>query len=1397
LYVGLDIGSVSVNAVLMDDAQNVVEDHYRRTRGQPVEVTLAVLEDILSRTAAQQIKSVVVTGSGGKLLSSLLGCECINEIVAQGKATATLYPHVRSVIEMGGEDSKLLLLEQDAAGVTRVKDFAMNTICAAGTGSFLDQQAARLGVNIEGEFGEMAKRAAHPPRIAGRCSVFAKTDMIHLQQEATPDYEIVAGLCFALARNFRSNIAKGKELAKPISFQGGVAFNEGMIRAFTEVLNLAPGELIIPEHRASVGAIGAIQVQLEKGESDGQLNIEPLHEYLKHRTSDVKRHEPLVGDDYPIRTDAHPVRTTERIPAYLGVDIGSISTNVVVIDQEGRVLSRRYLMTAGRPIVAVQRGIAEVGGEVADKVEILGAGTTGSGRYLIGDVIGADVVKNEITAHATGAAFSNKEVDTIFEIGGQDSKYISLENGAVVDFTMNKVCAAGTGSFLEEQAEKLGIAIKGEFSEMALRAETPAHLGERCTVFMESDLNHAQQRGVEKVDLVAGLCYSIVYNYLNKVVEDRKIGNVIFFQGGTAYNRGVKAAFEKVLGKKVTVPPHHDVLGAIGVALIARDESSGASQFKGFDLAKRKYEVETFQCKDCPNLCEVRRVRVEGEAPLHYGSRCGKYDEVKKAPKGQHLPQLFKEREQALLNTYQKKLPKDPGRRTVGIPRIAAFFDLYPMWKAYFTELGFQVVLSDATNRTIVREGMEHIIAETCFPIKVAHGHVANLLQKKVDYLFLPSIINLEHSFKGMERSYACPYIQSLPYLLRSAMSLQAGGAEVVAPIFHMELGEKHVRQGFRTVARQLGRSARASDKALGQGLAAYRRFQRATEARGREVLANLSPDALAMVIVSRPYNGCDPGLNLNLPGKLRELGVLAIPIDFLPLSEEDISHDFPNMYWKYGQKILAAARIIARDARLNAVYITNFGCGPDSFIAKFFSRELRGKPYLTIEVDEHSADIGALTRCEAFIDSLKNVRRDVHTGRARASFPQYVLAREKRRRIYMPYMDDHGEMLAAAMERHGYHAEVLPMADEQSITIGRNYTSGKECYPCILTTGDIVKKTREPGFDPDGSAFFMPTAKGPCRFGQYNKFHRMVLDDLGLGRVPIVMLDQTKDFAEDLENLGANFRRIAWDGIVLVDLMQKVLRHVRPYERHPGESDELYQRLLRRLADAIRTGGEADEIARQARAEFDAIEVDRSKPRPLIGIVGEIFVRSNAFANNFVIRRVEALGGEAGMPPLEEWIDYIGWCRKQDYKIERELKKLLVEKLADSFQERALRRLSKYFEGSVDNFLYEADTQEVLDRGGRYLHEAIRGEAALSMGRAVEYAEHGFSGVINIVPFNCIPGTIVTALLKRFREDHGDMPILNLVYDGDEQVGEATRLEAFMYQARQYTASTASMAKT
>ncbi|MDP2158305.1 MAG: acyl-CoA dehydratase activase, partial [Nitrospirota bacterium] len=811
----------------------------------------------------------------------------VNEVVAHAYATRKLYPKVKTIIELGGEDSKLIFLDQDSFSA---KDFAMNSVCAAGTGSFLDQQAERLNLSIE-EFSRLSLESMKPPRIAGRCSVFAKSDMIHLQQIATPVEDIAAGLCFAVARNFKGSIAKGRILEKPVSFQGGVAANKGMVRAFSEIFNI--DNLFIPEEFALMGAIGAAWKDMDTDRFHA-FDLSRLEGFINSEQPQEKGYAPLIvpGADFtgrhlngrealcvtrnglkhknktqithhasPSSDSSQITHHRSRITAFLGVDIGSISTNLALIDEQCNVIAKRYLRTAGRPIEAVKQGLEEIRREVGDRIAIAGVGTTGSGRYMIADYIGADIVKNEITAQATAAAFIDKDVDTIFEIGGQDSKFISLKNGVIVDFEMNKACAAGTGSFLEEQAEKLNISIKGEFQEIALRAKNPCRLGERCTVFMENSLMANLQKGLPKDDLLSGLAYSIVQNYINRVVCKRHIGDKIFFQGGVAFNKAVVAAFENYLGKKVIVPEHHDVTGAIGMALIAREHMNGRGKgqgasisaisskkpiphssrltphlsrvtaFKGFSAAQRPYEISSFECKGCSNICEINRINVQGEKDhLYFGGRCEKYDVRKKSARTD-LPDLFAFRNEMLwqahlfykstkgqasnnntlndidqlsfpqaervglhslvewnpsfserfripkhraqasrndkLNRAYVSLSKSPVK--IGIPFIFYFHDYLPYWTTLFWKLGFEVVVSPGTERNIIDLGNETILAETCFPVKAAHGHIAHLIQQQVDAVFVPSFIDLNAEADPAKTGLACPYTQAIPYMAKTA----------------------------------------------------------------------------------------------------------------------------------------------------------------------------------------------------------------------------------------------------------------------------------------------------------------------------------------------------------------------------------------------------------------------------------------------------------------------------------------------------------------------------------------------------------------------------------------------------------------------------------------------------
>jgi predicted CoA-substrate-specific enzyme activase len=1381
LTIGIDIGSVSVKTAVIDSSGRLLADSYTRIKGDPLRTLSDELAGLAARFSGERIAAAGITGSGGKSMAEALGALFVNEILAQATFAGAFHPQARTIIEMGGEDAKLILLGQEKGGGSRIEDFSMNTACAAGTGSFLDQQANRLHLSIE-EFSAIALRSKNPPAVAGRCSVFAKSDMIHLQQIATPDHDIVAGLCYGMARNFKATIGKGKSITPPILFLGGVAENLGMRRAFRDVLKLTEDDMAVPDHFNTSGAVGAaLSVRGRSGEAPAFRGAAGLAGLVHHARPDASGKWQPLADPKGIlpNPDQDAVPGEDGlIEAYLGVDVGSVSTNVVVIDREMRVLSKRYLPTAGRPIEAVKQGLAEVGAEIGHAVRILGAATTGSGRYLTGDMIGADVVRNEITAQATAAAAIDPAVDTIFEIGGQDSKFISLRDGAVVDFEMNKACAAGTGSFLEEQAERLDIRIKQEFADRALCSGEPCRLGERCTVFMESDLVHYLNTGSGVPDLTAGLAYSIAQNYLNKVVAGKKVGERIFFQGGVAANRAVVSAFEQVTGKPVTVPPHHEVTGAIGAAILAlRGQNGRLSAFKGFDLSKRAYTVTTFQCAECANRCDIRRVVFEGEQPLFYGSRCEKYD-VKKRAQEDRLPDLFAERERILTDA----VPAAGSARgpVIGIPRMLYLVDELPFWHAFFTSLGCRVVLSDRTSRQTVNRGLEAAAAETCFPAKVAIGHVQDLIDKQVDLLFLPSFVRFPSAYGDASYSQACPYAQALPYLAKAA--LRFGTTRVIEAHLRLQ-DERHFLESVRAVGKALGKGGRAIARATRAGRSAQLQAEQAIAEKGREVLANLPKGERALVLIGRNYNSCDTALNMNLPSKIRDLGVQVLPLDLLPLHDEDHS-DLGEMYWRSGQKILAAARYLRQHPDLYPVYITNFGCGPDSFISHFFREEMAGKPYLQLEIDEHSADAGAITRIEAFLDSLRNVREKRHRASSPAR-PTVRTAATHRRKVFLPPMTDHALVVAAAFRACGVEAEVLPESDQESVRIGKEHSSGRECFPLALTTGDMIKATRRPGFDPARSAFFMPGGKGPCRFGQYSRYHRLVLDSIGLPDVPVLSPMQDESFYRDVGMVGGDFLRLNWQGIVAIDMLQKALWEIRPYERKRGEADRVYRESLDRIIEAVEHRQDPLPVLKEAYRKFTSIEMTE-RNRPVIGVVGEIYIRGNRYGNEDIVKKIERLGGEAWVAPMAEWVLYLNATAKVSARMSRSWRDFLKAHVTHWFQVRDESRLLSGFNGTLRS-LHEPTISRTLKRARPYVHHSFEGEAVLSVGKAIDYIERGVSGIVNVMPFSCMPGTITSGLLKRVREDFGNIPLLSIAYEGQQDTQTVTRLEAFVHQARAY----------
>ncbi len=1394
--IGIDVGSISLNSVVIGSSRQILFETTVRHQGKPIEAASCILATISEQLEQDSIAHISVTGSAGKLISDLLNANFVNEIIAQARSVAYLYPSVRSVIEIGGEDAKLIRLrDTEGPDVLDIEDFEMNSVCSAGTGSFLDQQAFRLGVDIE-EFSRLSLLSEDPPRLAGRCSVFAKSDMIHLQQIGMPVHDIVAGLCFALARNFVSVLGGGRDIEKPIIFQGGVSENLGIRRAFREILGAGEDELIIPPHFLSMGAIGAVYKTLE----------DPAEEILPYQGFERLRHyaeappPPRKGLRNPLKK--RPARLTlssgsaghaeekGRIQCTLGVDVGSVSTNVVLIDEQKKVIAKEYLRTRSKPIEAVMEGLRRVHECTGDRVEVVGVGSTGSGRYMIGELIGADVIRNEITTQTAAAIHTDPSVDTIFEIGGQDSKYIRIEDGVVIDFNMNHACAAGTGSFLEEQAENLGIDIKSEFSRLAFESDNPVPLAEKCTVFIESDLIHHQQRGTGKEDLIAGLSYAIVQNYIHKVVKTGTIGDHIFFQGGVAFNDAVVAAFEAVTGKKIIVPEHHEVTGAIGAALIALEESTGEeTSFRGFELATRDYEIRKFQCHECENNCEINKVILENEEPLFFGSRCGKYDVNKKAAKKQ-LPDLFAQREDFLLNTYSQKDPEPdaPGRRRIGIPRTLMNFDLFPMFNAFFSELGFEVVLSDKTNETIIKTGTEKVPAEFCFPVKVAFGHIHNLIQKGVDAIFLPSIRSLNKVDTEQAHSWVCVWVQAIPYAVKSVIDFEEEGIQLLSPVLWFDLPEDRIKKTFIDLGKELGKSKLEVRRALCTAQGVQHRFVDRCVARGEEALDQLGEDEFAIVIVSRPYNGNDSRISLNIPKKLKQLGVLAIPMDFLPLDSIQIPLSEEMINWRNGQRMVKAAKIIREDARLFPIFITNFNCGPDSFILHYFRDHLGGKPFLELEVDEHSSDTGAVTRCEAFIDSLKNYRRKRRAPQVRRRVDRAIT---RDLDLYIPQSDAINSLAVtwqAAHKAYGMKLNIFPPSTRETLEYARRFTSGKECYPYQLLIGDTVRLVTDPTVDNGNLAIVIPSTPGACRLVGYPKGIRNVLDRLGCEHVPIHPVTKRFKEMQALHKPYSDIEQLVYHANTCRELVLKKVREIRPYEVNKGETNEVYEALADELCELTERKGPFVPFLKKARDNLRNIPTVDEGSKPLIVVVGEIYVRLTPFANSQLEQEIERLGGEALFVPLREELFFRNYYQHHWSRMNRAYKDAFRWFAIDKGMRFFERRYEKAFNGDFRNRSDSQTVHELQALAGPYMDSNFWGITVASVGTLAEGIEKKiYDGVISIGPFSCMPTTVVHALSKVVQDSKGRFPYLLFACEGLEQTNITTRLEAFMYQAKEH----------
>ncbi|MFQ5455725.1 MAG: acyl-CoA dehydratase activase [Nitrospirota bacterium] len=1426
-YLGVDCGSVSLKIVVMDQDKNIIWKDYQRTHGKPIDLLNSRIKKMFEEIDIMGFEAIITTGSARNIMARIINGKPVNEITTHGLAGAFFHPEAKTIIEIGGQDSKLISLDKDDNDETIVSDSAMNDICAAGTGSFLDQQAFRMGITIE-ELSTRAFHSANPAKIAGRCSVFAKTDMIHLQQEGVSKEDISAGLCEAVVRTYIENLIKGKEIRTPLLFQGGVANNMGMKKALVKLFGLYEKDIIIPDHFDILGAIGAALYAVKKNISNHQekdIILKQLKNAPKFKIKDSGLSS--LSDKYIKKIKIENNRLIDNNwsgEVYIGIDAGSVSAKIAVIDKDKNLIFKHYTPINGDPFNAVKWCINAFHKEYSKDIKVKGVGVTGSGRDFIANVIGVDIVKNEITAQAAATVRLVPDVDTIIEIGGQDSKYIKIKNKTVVNFIMNKTCAAGTGSFLAEQADRLGVDLRDDFSVLAMKSTNPVDMGTRCTVFMETDCIHYQQNNIPRNDILAGLSYSIAKNYLEKVSGNLRIGDKVLFQGGVAFNKSVAAAFGHILNKDIIIAPHHEITGALGIAYITAEETEGINKFNpspfplpsgervrvrgrgegkgegniqipihksnfiGFELENRIAEKKSIHCKRCANLCRLVSVRYNDGHRSIYASNCGRFEKDRVHHISRNIPDYFKKREKLLLS-YRGDKDND-GKEVIGIPRMLLFYELFPMWAAFFNEIGYSIKISGEYSRQIYEKGLSKIVVDTCFPIKAIYGAMEELVESGVCKIFLPYIFNMQDEGYKTKYAHNCQYIQQIPDFIRASMDL-----DLITPTIKMKDNDNNIEEAFIELAKQLNVSKKSAVMAIKKAMCAQNEFIAGCKDIGRDALDYLNRFDKVFVLIGHPYIIHDRFFNLNISRRLSKLGIPTISADMLPLDRFNKNAKNIELIWKTNNRAVNASEFIheynlSHDNKLLPILMTTFGCAADSMLTPYLSKIFGDDPWLEIEIDEHNSITGILTRCEAFWESVKVTRKtDISfstINRNITSDNTIMDIIKEQRTLYIPQVSEAFVTIKEILQNSGVKSELIPETSLHSNMLGRKYSNEKHCRTYQVILGDYMATTMRDNYNPDKSVFFTFGYTEACRLSLFKSLHEMVIKDKVGGDIWLFgpRLDDPTDW---IRKFGAGLAIDLWIGLICHDYLSRYRYQIRPYEKIEGSTDRTYLKAVEMLSLGVKKRN----MIRYFRLGMDLMQKVETIDRDLvkIGVVGDAFTRVHKYGIQRLFDGIERMGGVVILPP--SWHDFV------NYGSERLAHSLWKKK---RYGKAAMRYIGSYtlnyYKKRIEE-ITDAYSEMFPDQSNDWLTtnsvQYVNPEVApvipsMFIGKCVDFVEkRNVDGLLNAYGFNCVLGKISTACFNRLRISNGNIPMLTFIDDGLQQTNILTRLEAFMEQTRRF----------
>ena len=1394
--IGLDIGSTTVKLAVLDNENNLTYSKYQRHFSDIRSTIIDLIKESYEILGDINCK-ISITGSGGMSVSKWLEIGFVQEVIACSKTVETLIPKTDVVIELGGEDAKITYFK---GGLEQ----RMNGSCAGGTGAFIDQMAILLNTDALG-LNEYAKEYKVLYPIASRCGVFAKTDVQPLINEGASRSDIAASILQAVVNQTIGGLACGKPIKGNVAFLGGPLFFLSELRQrFVETLNLEGDQIIAPENSQLFVAIGAALLSQKEKVTSLKKIVGKISDISNIKDDNQARLEPLFKDqeDYKRFKDRHNKNVLKRAElsnykgqAYLGIDAGSTTTKVALISENSELLYSYYGSNEGNPLNKVVDIIKDLYEKLPDAVEIMNSTVTGYGEALIKSALHIDIGEIETIAHYKAADYFLPGVDFILDIGGQDMKCLKIKNGAIDSILLNEACSSGCGSFIESFAKTLDMKIE-DFAKEALFSKAPVDLGSRCTVFMNSRVKQSQKEGATVSDISAGISYSVIKNALFKVIKLRSesdIGEKVIVQGGTFYNEAVLRSFELISGREVIRPDISGLMGAFGCALIAKERFIEGE--KSSLLPKDKIDefqmVSSFRrCGKCGNNCLLTINTFSKDEEFISGNRCERGLGIDK-PKEDKLPNLYDYKYKRTFN-YKPLKESDAKLGVIGIPRVLNMYENYPFWFTLLTSLGFSVKLSAASSKKIYELGIETIPSESaCYPAKLAHGHVINLINRGIKNIFYPCISYEKNEFKDAQNNYNCPMVISYPEAIKNNMDeLKSNDINFMEPFLSLnddtELANRLVTE-FKIFNVTLQEAKIAVNKASMERDA----YKKDIQNKGEEVIDYLRKNNKKGIVLSgRPYH-IDPEINHGIPDIISSF-------DMAVLTEDSVSHlgvlkDKLRVVdqWMYHSRLYRAAAFVANEPCVDIIQLNSFGCGLDAVTTDQVNEIIssKGKIYTVLKIDEGN-NLGAakirIRSLKAAMDERK--RKNYVPVQEKVVYENPVFTEEMRKKhtILAPQMSPiHFDLIETAARAAGYNIDVLPSMDMKAVDEGLKYVNNDACYPSIIVVGQMIEALKSGKYDVNNTSVIITQTGGGCRATNYVGFLKMALRDAGFEQVPVISLNTVGLEEQPGFKITPKLIHKAIMAVVYGDLFMKVLYRTRPYEKVKGSANELHNKWNERAKLNLISGSKRqfNKNIKEIINDFDNLPLLNIK-KPKVGVVGEILVKFHPTANNDIVGILENEGAEAVVPDLLDFFFYSALDAdfKSKYLAGSKMTKNICN-IAIMYMETYRKTMKKYLEKS-NRFYQPKHIRELANMASPILSLGNQcGEGWFLTAEMIELIKSGTSNIACLQPFACLPNHVTgKGMIKTLKERYPSSNIVAIDYDpGASNVNQLNRIKLML----------------